>query len=134
MCQTLWRYVERLVGIIIRPIDLKNQPNYLSFFMKFIRQFIKSFLRRVRKERRLDKGIVENDDYLPDVEDTANWFGDVDIKSNTVSATNLDDYCIEQFKEIMKSLFPVIVMTEDSSNCEVARICLELATFDSSFL
>lgn len=66
MCQTMWRYVERLLVIIIRPVDLKNQPNYLSFLMKFLRQFVKAFLKRVRKERRHDKGIVDNEDYLPD--------------------------------------------------------------------
>jgi len=60
MCYTIWRYVERLLVVIIRPVDLKNQTNYLSFYMKFIRQFIKAFLRRIRRERRKDRGWVAN--------------------------------------------------------------------------
>jgi|JI6StandDraft_1071083.scaffolds.fasta_scaffold22083_2 hypothetical protein len=146
MCQTVWRYVERLLVLIIRPVDLKNQPNYLSFYMKFVRQFIKCFLKRVRKERRKDKGIVENEDYILNHEDMKLWFSDIrpdesistednSISSNSNSASHLlDEYCISEFTRLMKSLFPTVVMTEDSSNCEVARICLELSTFDSSFL
>jgi hypothetical protein len=49
MCGTMWRYVERLLTIIIGPIDLKYQPNYLGYYMKFVRQFVKGFLKRVRK-------------------------------------------------------------------------------------
>lgn len=64
LCSAIWSYIERLMGVIVRPIDPQNQATHLCYYIKFIRHFVRNFLKRLRFERRSDAGKLANDDYV----------------------------------------------------------------------
>lgn len=49
MCNTVWSYIERLLTLIVSPLNPTSHPTYLSYHTIFLRYIIKNFLKRYKK-------------------------------------------------------------------------------------
>lgn len=45
----------------------------------------------------------------------------------------LDDYCLSEFKRLMKMVLPKLLIVDEGGS-DIARMCLELFSFDMEFL